>query len=265
MLIAYPPPALNTVALTNATWAGTTSGKLTDGQPATLARLTTSGTPSITLTFASAFVPRVIPLLGLRGAIAAGDIVTATTGAGGALGGNSASQAVVQLPDGSLACWIITGGTVSTTTIKITINRTGTLDIGEVAAMPGVDLGLRDGWTSERIDPSPKSRTRGQQVVTRTLRSYRRFSGLITPAAVEAVRKGGLAGGMDWDTLSARLSGGARCAVIPQYHDMLTKLPDYALAQKEAVYGVAVELPGPSNLQRQYFSAGIAVEEVPPL
>ena len=157
------------------------------------------------------------------------------------------------------------GGLTLTTTAAADINRTGTLDIGEAVAMPGVDLGLRDGWTTERIDPSAKTRTRGQQVVTRVMRSFRRFSGQITPAAVEAVRKGGLAGGMDWDTLSARLAGGARCAVIPQYHDMLTKLPDYALAQREAVYGLAVELPGPSNLQRQYFSAGIAVEEVPPL
>lgn len=263
MLIAYPPPALNTVALTNATWAGTTSGKLTDGQPATLARLTTSGTPSITLTFASAFVPRVIPLLGLRGAIAAGDIVTATTGAGGALGGNSASQAVVQLPDGSLACWIITGGTVSTTTVKITINRTGTLDIGEVAAMPAVDLPIEKDWKEIPTDPSNLVRTRGGQLVARKLRAWRELPVVFALANQAAARGGGLANGMDWQKLDHALAGGARCAAIPRWKTPAGGI-DAAELHRTAIYGVA-SMGETQHIAGPWYKKTAMFSEVPPI
>jgi hypothetical protein len=51
--------------------------------------------------------------------------------------------------------------------------------------------------------------------------------------------------------------------VVPQYRNSAGAI-DVALCNRSAVYGVAVEFPGPQNIQRQYFGGAIAVEEVPP-
>lgn len=264
MLIGYPPPALSSAALTNASWLTSDAGaNLTDGQPARVSRIQTTGTPSVTLTFAAAFKPRLIALLGLGGDLQAGDIISATTGAGAALGGNAASQSVVALPDGSLAAWIVTGGTVSTSTVKITLARTGTLDLGEAVALPVVDIPHQSDWTVEVIDPSESQRTRGQQVVTRQRRAYRRMQFAPTPAALADVRGGGL-GGMDWQTLQAVVQGDVRVAAVPRWSTAGGAI-DAAELHRTAIYGIA-RPGGIAHLRGPMYgpAGGWSVEEVPP-
>lgn len=264
MLIGYQPPALSSVALANAVWLTADAGaNLTDGQPARASRIQTTGMPSITLTFATAFTPRLIALLGLGGAVQAGDLVTATTGAGAALGGNAASQAVVALPDGSLACWIVTSGAVATATVKLTINRTGALDLGEAIALPAVDIPHQSDWTVDVIDPSESQRTRGQQVVTRQRRSYRRMQFAPAPAALATVRGGGL-GGMDWQTLQAVVQGDARVAAVPRWSTGAGAI-DATELHRTAIYGVA-RPGGIAHLRGSMYgpAGGWSVEEVPP-
>jgi hypothetical protein len=266
MLIGYPPPPLNTVALTNANWLTADAGAyLTDGQPARASRIQTTGTPSITLTFVSTFTPRVIALLGLHGAIQVGDVITATTGTGAALGGNAASQPVIALPDGSLACWMVTSNTVATATIKLTINRTGTLDIGEVVALPAVDIAHQTDWAEDFIDPSDIQRTRGQQIVTRARRAYRQLRVAFTAAGVAEVRGGALANGMDWQKLQAAIAGGKRVAAIPRWRTPAGAI-DTTELHRTAIYGIA-QPGGITHLGGNYYGSGNGwtFMEVPPL
>lgn len=264
MLIGYQPPALSSVALANAVWLTADAGaNLTDGQPARVSRIQTSGTPSITLTFATAFTPRLIALLGLGGAVQAGDVISATTGAGGALGGNAGGQPVAALPDGSLACWIVTDGAAVAADIEITINRTGVLDIGEVAVMPAVEIAHQADWTMDVIDPSESQRTRGQQVVTRPRRSYRRLQASFAPAALADVRGSALAGGMDWQQLQARVQGSQRVAAVPRWQTPAGAI-DAAELHRTAIYGVALA-GGIAHLSGIYYGSGSGwmFEELP--
>lgn len=50
---------------------------------------------------------------------------------------------------------------------------------------------------------------------------------------------------------------------MPQYRDIRTKLFDPELAARTAMYGYALELPGATNVQRQYFNSYLAFEEIP--
>ena len=263
MLIGYPPPAVTGIAIAGATWLTADGGAACyDGKPARKARLSVSTTPAITLTYAAAFIPRVIAVLGLVG-VAVGSTITATTGAGGALGGNSATATAVKFADGSIGAWIVTGNTVSTATVKITIGATGTIDIGEIAAKPAVSLPIMDGWQVATIDPSVSSRTRGAQLNTVAQSAYRSLSATLAPMGIAATRNGGLDNGMDLSKLAVALRGGARCCAIPHYLDIDTRVLDPAMVNATAIYGVAVTLPDPANVQRQWSGAQIVVEEVP--
>lgn len=265
MLIGYPPPALSSVTLANAAWLTADAGAhLSDGQPARVSRIQTSGTPSLTLTFASAFTPRVIALLGLGGALRAGDVISATTGAGTALGGNAASQPVVALPDGSLAAWIITSGAVATSAIKLMLARTGVLDIGEAVAMPAVEIPHTADWTDAVIDPSDSQRTRGQQVVTQQRRHYRELQANFALARLDEVRGGGLADGMDWQTLQTRLRGAQRTATIMRWLDSAGAIDSQEL-HRTALYGTA-QPGGITHVAGDLYASGTAwiFDEVPP-
>lgn len=265
MKIGLPMPAVTLVTRANCTFADAGSeAALTDGQPANVCRINVTGaSPSLQLTFGAAFTPGVICLLGLT--CAPGTIITATTGAGGALGGNSAGQAAVQLADGSVACWIVTSGAVATDTVKITIGvGAGVIDIGELAVMAAVEAAHTADWAYSRVDPSNSARTRGGQVVTSVRRSYRTLRVALSPAAIAEVRGGGLAGGQDWDQVSAALVADARCAAIPRWRTPAGAI-DAAELHATAVYGVARQ-GGVAHVGGDYYGTenGLTFEEVPP-
>lgn len=261
MLLAYPAPAVSGISIAGATWLTADGGAACyDGRPSRRARA--SGTPAITLTFAAAFVPRVIAALNLSG-VAPGTSITATTGAGGALGGNSTSATAVQFADGSIGAWIVTGNTVSTDAIKISIGATGTIDIGELVAMPAVSLPIMDGWRIATVDPSVNTRTKGAQLNTVAHSAYRVLSATLAPMGVAATRNGGLGNGMDLMSLAAALRGGARGCAIAHYLDLDTRALDPAMVNATALYGVATTLPDPANVQRQWSGADLVIEEIP--
>lgn len=265
MKLGLPMPSTPAVALANGTFLTTGAGvQLVDRLPQRIARIQqNTGNPAITLTFGVAFTPGVICLLGLT--CAPGTIISATTGAGGALGGNAAGQAAVKLADGSVACWIVTGNNVATSTVKITLAAAGTFDIGEIAAMPAVDMPHGTDWGYARIDPSISQRSRGGQVITSERRSYRTLRVALTPAALAQVRGGGLAGGMDWDSVVAAITGDKRIAAIPRWLTPVGGI-DATELHKTALYGIA-RPGGTAHLGGNFYGAenGWTMEEVPPL
>ena len=265
MKIGLPMPAVTGITRTNCTFADAGSeSALTDGQPANVCRLNVSGaSPALELAFGAAFTPGVICLLGLT--CAPGTIISATTGAGGALGGNSAAQPAVRLADGSVACWILTSGAVATATVKVTVGvGAGVVDIGELAVMRAVDIPNTPDWGYGRVDPSNSVRTRGGQVATSVRRTYRTLRVAPTAAALAQVRGGGLAGGLDWDDVLVALTGDARCAVIPRWLTPAGAV-DAAELHATALYGIARQ-GGTAHVGGNYYGSdnGWTFEEVPP-
>ncbi len=265
MLIGYPAPPVSGIALANGNWLTDGNGQqLIDGKPARVARIqTTTAHPSITLTYASAWTPKIIALLGLT--CAPGTAITAISGGGGALGGNSAAGAATQLPDGSVACWIVTGGSVATNSVKVTINAGGTFDVGELVVMPAVEIAHETDWAFSPIDPSVIGRTRGGQPTVSARRSYRQLRVAFVAAVLAEVRGGGLAGGMDWDQLTAKVAGGQRTVAIPRWR-ALDGAIDVTELHRTALYGLATP-GGQAHLGGNYYGSdnGWTFTEVPPL
>lgn len=261
MLIGYSMPAVTGLALAGAAWLTADEGAAcTDGKPARRARV--NGTPVFTLTFGAAFVPRVIAVLGLVG-VAAGSTITATTGASGALGGNSATAAAVQFADGSIGAWIVTGGTVSTATVKIAIGATGVIDIGELVAMPAVEIDIESNWTDEPVDPSLSNLSLAAQPSTVRRQAYRRLECLMTPDGVAKARAGGLANGMDWSRLRVAMFADGRVVGIPRWLTPAGAI-DTAELHQTAIYGTA-RMGGTGHLGGDYYGASLAFQEVPSL
>lgn len=250
MKLAYGMPAVTGVTLSGGSWLTSDAGAaLHDGLPARASRINRTGALSITLQFASPVRPRVVGILGSN--LQAGDAVTGALAAG-----------TVRNTPGGVVAWLfpLTGPT-SGVTIGIT-TAVSTIEIGEIVVMDAVEVGIRDGWQIERVDPSEHHRTRGGQVRTVPRVPFRRFTGEFSPRSVELVRKGGI-DGTDWETIAAALSAGGRGVIVPQHRDIRTKLFDPELAARTAMYGYALELPGATNVQRQYFGSYLAFEEVP--
>lgn len=259
MLIAYSAPTLPAITLAGAAWLTADGGAACiDGKPARRARA--NGTPTITLTYAAAFVPRVIAVLGLRG-VSVGDAVVATTGAGGALGGNAATQTAVRFADGSIGAWIVTDGAVSTSTVRIALGTTGTIDIGELAAMAAVDIDIEDDWAIDTIDPTATERTVGSQPSGVPRLPYRTLESTLAAAPLAQVRGGGLAGGMDWDQLRAAMAGNRRIAVAPRWHTPAGAV-DADELNRTAIYGTA-RIGAIVHRGGNYYSAPLTVHEAP--
>lgn len=272
---------------TGAAWLSSDNGAaLFDGKPARRTRVRwLSGSPTTgqVLMIAAPLVgtirPRVIGLLGLKSVPAGVSVmVAAKRPADGShtytMGGGN-TGVTRKMADGSIGCWLVVGegsDAISSLAVNLYNNAGGStwataateIEIGEIVVFQAVTLGLSDGWSIERVDPSSHTRTRGGQVSTVVASSYRRFAGALAGAAVDKVRGGALANGDDWETVAAELTGGRRVCVVPQYRDLASGAFDAALCNRTALYGIATEIPGPQNLQRQYFSASMAVEEIPP-
>lgn len=251
MKIAYGMPAVANVTLAGGTWLTADAGSaLFDGKPARKSRINRTGSLSLTITLASAIAPRVIALLGLS--LPAGVSITAAT----------ATATTRPMPDGTVCAWLFPlAGATNTVTVSIATTQ-ATVEIGEIAIFQAIDVGIRDSWQVDYVDATRKERTKAGQLNTIPGAKWRRFTGELSPRSVELAIKGGIAGA-DWETVANALSGSGKGAIIPMHRDIHTKLFDPELAARSAIYGHAIELPGYTNVQRQYFSSYMAFEEIP--
>lgn len=254
-------PAVTNIALTGGTWLTADGGAaLVDGKPARVARLQASGTPAIALTFASSFVPRIIGVLGLRG-VAPGAAVRVTSPAG--LGGNAGTATAVRFADGTVGTWIVTAGTVSTAALTVSIAGSGQVDVGEIAAMPAVEIPIDAGWSQVLIDPSEIHRSRSGQVAATPRPAYRDLQVVYSLAKDHQVRGGGLAGGLDWEQLATRISGGRRCVAVPRWRT--AGALDPSKVNRTAMYGIAAELGEIEHVRGPWWRQAAAFQEIPAL
>ena len=250
---------------------------LFDGKPARAARMRwrNDAAPSIahavivSMTFASAFKPRIVALLGLT--CGAGVKVEIRNADATPLGGTSLTSRTVQFADGSVGVWVVLDGTVSTSGLQLHIfnDRNGApwatsataLDIGEVVAMPAVDVEIQRDWTDELVDPTQSAMTRGAQVVSSRRQAYRRLEVALTAESAARVRAGGLEGGMDWHRLRAALLGDRRMVAIPRWRTPGGAV-DGAEINRTALYGVA-RMGAAGHLGGDFYGTSMAVQEVP--
>ncbi len=266
MLIGYGQPA--GIVPTVAGAAGINLPALVDGAPASIARISGgAGSASLRVDWASATAVRIVAALGLT--CPAGTALTLTGKRAGdpgyayALGGNAATQTVVQLPDGSRAAWfVLPSGNTPLVGLQLQVGA-GAFDIGELVVLEAVDVSHQIEWSVERIDPSVSERTLGGGLNTVKRRSYRRLKVAFTPAGLAEVRGGGLGGGMDWDALSCTVAGSARVAGIPRWYSPAGSL-DVPELHRTAVFGSA-SAGAVGHLGGNYYESGWVFEEIPPV
>lgn len=270
MLISYSMPAVSTAAITGGTWL-TSDGAaaLWDGKPSRRARLQWSagsalgGYVEITLNFSASSFLRVFALLGS----------TLPAGVRIVFGGSVEARTGYQ-PDTTAGAWGVAaadGAPVASCTVRIYNDRNGApwaangtiIDIGELWAGPAVEIGIRDGWDVQTVDPTEITRNRGGQANAVARSAYRVLSANFAGLSAAAARGEALANGMDLERVTAALRGGARCAVIPHYRNMTTRALDPQAIARSAIYGYASQLPNIANISRGYFTGQLVVEEIP--
>ncbi len=243
-------PAVSNVALASGTWLTADEGAaLFDGRPSRAARISRSGTVTITVTLATAIVPGVVALLGLN--VPPGTAITAA----------GASGVTFALADGSVACYLLPSGSTPTTSVAITVAGTGTLQIGEIAIMRRTETKITHDFGVQRIDTKASERDRGSQLATRTGESYRRLRTTLSLADDSAVRGGGLPGATDWDRLEVLLVNDQRCIAIPRRNVGGTFNAE--LMHRTAIYGVASEIGETQHVRGPWYSKGLVFDELP--
>lgn len=264
MLIGYsPPPATVNVSGADAT----NMLAMIDGRPSSVARI--AGAADLRLTWSQAASIRIVAALGLT--CAAGTELTLTGKRMGdavfgyVLGGNSTGQTVVDMPDGSRAAWfVLDAGNEPLIGIQLHVAAAAQFDVGELVAMPAVDVTIEPKWQTDLVDPSVVERTLGGDLNVVSRRVYRRFTATFTATQLAQVRAGGLAAGMDWETLRYRVSGAARTAVIPRGCPPDGSDLDIPEIHRTALYGRGV-LSAVAHLGGNQYTSGLAFEEIPPL
>ncbi|WP_416058405.1 hypothetical protein [Stenotrophomonas maltophilia] len=246
-------PAVETATLTGGTWLTADQGSaLFDGKPARATRVRRTGNLAITITLAQAIVPGIIAVLGLS--VPAGVEVRAA----------GATATTVKLPDGSVCAWLFPLASAPLGVVSVEIDTTAVnVDIGEIAIFRSVDVGISDGWGVVTIDTSAHTRTKGAQLNTVPGATYRRLTCNLSGRPTELVRGGGLAGGVDWETVAAAMAGRQRSCLVPQFRDIASKMFDPVLAARSAMYGYPTQLPSAENISRNYFTGYLEYEEVP--
>lgn len=267
-------PAVTAVALSAGTWLTTDAGTACfDEKPARKSRFswpagaaTITDYVTITADFANASTLSVFAALGLS--LPVGVRVVFVGHAGAALG-SITDQRTVTMPDGSAGVFGI--GDESLTTHASAGFRiyndangspwatTGTpVDIGELVAMPGVDIPIDVGWTMPLVDPSETENTRSSQPNTVVHSAYRQLNCTFSMqgSGAATVRGGGLANGMDWGTLSAALVGKRRCVAIA------LKSTGERI-NSTAIYGVAHEIGETQHVRGQFFRKPMVFREIP--
>ena len=245
-------PAVQSVWLVGGAWLTADAGAaLFDGKPGRRSRIARSGALSINIVLAEAIVPGIVAVLGLN--VPPGVQVSAA----------GATATTIRLPDGSVCAWLFPLGSAPVASVAVQIDTVVTnVEVGEVAILRAVDVGISDGWFVATIDTSMHTRTKGGQVNTVPGATYRRLTAALSARATEVVRKGGLAGA-DWEAVAQAMAGRQRTCVVPQYRDMASKAFDPMLAARAALYGYATQLPSAENVSRQYFTGYLEFEEIP--
>ncbi len=252
MLIGYGMPAVQSVALVGGNWLTADAGAaLFDGKPARRSRIARTGALSVNITLTAAVVPRIIAVLGLN--LPAGVAVTAA----------GATGTTVQLPDGSVSAWLFPTGAASVSSVSVEIDTPAmTVEIGEIAVLRAVDVGIADGWAVTTIDTSVHTRTKGAQLNTVEGPRYRRFTGNLSARPTDVAHNGGLAGA-DWDALVLALQGRRRGCIVPEYSRAKGGPIDPVLAARSAIYGAASNTWSVENVSGRYFAGYLEFEEVP--
>lgn len=180
--------------------------------------------------------------------------------------GGQNTATVVEFADGTRGAWFVLpdgAAAVQKVGFRIFNNAGGatwataatTIDIGELVAMPAVDVDHEPSWDMPLIDPSSAGRSRGSQSYVARRTPYRRLQAALPPEYVNKVRAGGLANGMDWARLAYALAGQRRMAAI-------VRTLNQAETNATAIYGTAA-LSGERHASGDYYSASIVVEEEP--
>ncbi len=251
-----------------------------DGKPARKARLqwAAAGAPTITdyvqvdLTIAATSL-RVCAILGLT-SVPAGAVVHVYGKRAGDAGvtwdfGGQNQATVVQFADGTYGAWfVLPAGAAAVTKVGFRFynNVAGatwataatSIDIGELVAMPAVEVLIDKGWTQQLVDPSIRSATRSSTPVANVRTPYRVLGCTFSPSpsGEAVVRFGGLANSMDWDKLAAALAGDARCIVMPRWADT-------ARINATAQYGICSGIGPTQHVSGPFWRKEMTFQEIP--
>ena len=260
MLIGYGQPAITPSAVGA---AAVNLTALIDGRPSSLCRLLGGdGTVQLRADWAAAAPIRIVAALGLT--CAPGTALQLTGKRAGdagytyALGGNAATQTVVELADGSRAAWwVLPAGNTPLVGLQLQV-ASGEFDVGELVVLQGVEVPHEPGSSGDRIDPSVVERTLGGGLNVVPRRTYRRLRAKPTTDYLAAVRGGALANGMDWDRLVYALSASTRIAVALHWSDPVE-------LHRTALYGRAATAAITHRGGTMYGTDEWTFEEIPPL
>ena len=289
MLIGYSMPAVSAIALSGGAgyaWLTSDNGSACyDGKPARRARLrwrndavpAIGHTLSITLDIASTPL-RVVAALGLKNVPAGAKVEVygkRAADAGTTYNFGGGNTGTVQLfADGTAGLWFVLPAAATAVTkieFRLFNDNAGatwaipatTLDIGELVAMPAVEIDHEPNWTDEPVDPSLSNLSLAAQPSTVRRQAYRRLECSMTPDGVAKARAGGLANGMDWSRLRVAMFADGRVVGIVRWLTSAGAI-DTAELHQTAIYGTA-RMGGTSHLGGNYYGASVAFQEVPAL
>lgn len=287
MLIGYSMPVVTAVALNSgagAAWLTADGGvAVADGKPARRARAQwQTDDPAIghnlnvQLSLASSIKPRIIAVLGLKNVPAGVTVWALGRLVGDAFfnyGMDGGSTAVTeQYADGSIGAWFVVGensNLIDGIAIRLYNDKAGatwatgatTIDIGEIVAMPALDIEQQPDWEDELIDPTSSAISVGAQPLSVRRRGFRRLSVNFAVDGIANVRGAGLAGGMDWTKLRHALAGDRRAIGIPRWKNLAGNV-DMVEVNRTALYGTA-RLAPLAHAGGDYYRASITFQEAP--
>ncbi len=284
LLLGYAMPTVLSVSYaatqSGGGFLGATSDGLTDGIPARKARLqwmsvagNTSDHIRVSILLNGANVAlRAVCVLGLTLPVGVRVQIDLISGHAGLNIVAQISSRAVRFADGTVGAWFVFPANVASANrcdLLIFNDVSGAasiaagtvFDIGEVAAMPALQIEIEREWGDERIDPTESELSRDSQPLSVGRQSYRRYEMTLVADSAAAVRGGGLAGGMDWDKLRAALLGDARVMAIPRWQTPAGAV-DAAALHATAVYGVG-RLGRVTHLGGDYYNAPMTFQEAP--
>lgn len=262
--------------ITSGAWIDSTG--LTDRSPATTALFTWPAgtqTTSTTVILDAQFDAQAIGGLAILGTdLPVGTLVQVSGKRQGdagftyALGGNSAGQRVVQMPDGSRAVFFLfSAGLDPLIGVQITIYNDVSgavaiaagqqITIGEIAAGTVVAIDHDKGAQLRIVDPSKDGRTLAAQDNRVQRKGYRAWKAKPTYGTRDDAVGGTLTGAPDWQTLQAKLQADPY-VVLTIYADTADRI------QQTSIFGRVTQFPDLESLAGPYYGPSeIAVEEIP--
>lgn len=266
MRLAYLPPDDWTYALAGGAWVSDVRLHNRIPRERTRVRYTAGATTAsklvITATRPTPFSPRAGAMLSLVGVPVGTKVeIVGVAAAGGGLfdiGGNSKSQRVGYLPDGSTGIvWDFNAGLVATVGYSLAIFNdvngaaafaADTLfEIGEIVVAPAVTLPHEMGWGQGRVDPSKVDRTAGGSIARVRRPNWRKMTVRPLFGDEDQARSGALENGLSYERLLSILADDPFVLVIEE--------PDRgaALIQSSALFGIVTKLPDLNSVSGPYF------------